>query len=191
MDLAGNKTWPGVSYLIWQIMAEDLDFETLVDQYYQPLYKFALGLAGSEADACDLTQQTFYIWQTKGHQLREAGKIKSWLFTTMHREFLNSRRRIIRFPHCELEQSEGELPPVPAGAMSTADYPAVLAALARVDPPHQAAVALFYMEDYSYQEIADILEIPIGTVKSRLARGIAQLQKLLLAPAKSSQIKEA
>jgi RNA polymerase sigma-70 factor, ECF subfamily len=172
-------------------MAEDLDYETLVECYYEPLYRFALSLAGSEADACDLTQQTFYIAQTKGYQLRSADKIKSWLFTTMHHEFLNSRRRFIRFPHCALEQAEDELPPVFAEGTHTLDAQTAVAALGRVDQPHQAAVALFYLEDYSYKEIASILNIPIGTVKSRLARGIAQLQQLLTPPIAASQGKVA
>jgi RNA polymerase sigma-70 factor (ECF subfamily) len=56
--------------------------------YYEPLYQFAFSLARDEADACDLTQQTFCIWAAKGHQLRDASKVKTWLFTTLHREFL-------------------------------------------------------------------------------------------------------
>jgi len=55
----------------------------------------------------------------------------------------------------------------------------VLHALAQVDEIYQAPVALFYLEDCSYKEIADILNVPIGTVKSRMARGIAQLQTIL------------
>jgi len=49
-----------------------------------------------------------------------------------------------------------------------------------VDPQYQAAVALFYLEDNSYNEIAGILEVPLGTVKSRIARGLAQLKELVL-----------
>ena len=67
----------------------DDDFEQIVSQHYEPLYRFAFSLTRSEADACDLTQQTFYIWATKGHQLQDRSKVKSWLFTTLHREFLN------------------------------------------------------------------------------------------------------
>jgi RNA polymerase sigma-70 factor (ECF subfamily) len=52
--------------------------------------------------------------------------------------------------------------------------------LAQVDPQFQSAVALFYLEDYSYNEIAAILEIPLGTVKSRIARGLTQLKALVL-----------
>jgi RNA polymerase sigma-70 factor (ECF subfamily) len=59
------------------------------------------------------------------------------------------------------------------------DSAQVLQALAQVDEIYQAPVALFYLEDCSYKEIADILDVPIGTVKSRMARGIAQLQTIL------------
>jgi RNA polymerase sigma-70 factor, ECF subfamily len=55
-----------------------------------------------------------------------------------------------------------------------------------VDEQFQAAVALFYLEDYSYNEIASILEIPLGTVKSRIARGLAQLKELVLRKAASA-----
>src|SRR4030095_6827767 len=59
------------------------------------------------------------------------------------------------------------------------DSSQVLSALGKVDQVYQAAVALFYLEDLSYPEIGEILEIPVGTVKSRVARGIAQLRQLL------------
>ena len=51
-------------------MSFDPEFENLVKLYYRDLYRFGLSLSGSEADACDLTQQTFYIWANKGHQLQ-------------------------------------------------------------------------------------------------------------------------
>jgi RNA polymerase sigma-70 factor (ECF subfamily) len=56
----------------------------------------------------------------------------------------------------------------------------VLQLLGQVDEQFQAAVALFYLEDYSYNEIAAILDIPLGTVKSRIARGLGQLKELVL-----------
>src|SRR5437667_4737163 len=86
------------------------DFEQIVSQHYEPLYRFALSLTRTEADACDLTQQTFYVWATKGHQLRDPSKVKTWLFTTLHRAFLESRRRQVRFPHYELDEVPLELP---------------------------------------------------------------------------------
>jgi RNA polymerase sigma-70 factor (ECF subfamily) len=59
------------------------------------------------------------------------------------------------------------------------DADTVLQSLARLDETFQAPVALFYLEEHSYKEIADILGIPLGTVKSRISRGIAQLQQTL------------
>lgn len=156
-----------------------LDFESLVARYYRPLYQFAFSLTRAEADACDLTQQTFYVWATKGHQLKDATKVKSWLFTTLHREFLESRRRGTRFPHYELSQVDAELPAILPARVNQLDSANVLQALAQVDEVYQGPVALFYLEDCSYKEIAEILEVPMGTVKSRIARGIAQLQKSL------------
>jgi hypothetical protein len=64
------------------------DFEQIVSQHYKPLYRFAVSLTRTEAYACDLTQQTFYIWATKGHQLRDRSKGKSWLFTISVSELL-------------------------------------------------------------------------------------------------------
>ena len=160
-------------------MADEMKFESLVDRFYAPLYQFAFSLTRAEADACDLTQQTFTVWATKGHQLRDASKVKTWLFTTLHREFLNSRRRQARFPHLELEAAAVELPTVPPSAISRLDTAQVLDTLTQVDEVYQAAVALFYLQECSYNEMAEILDVPLGTVKSRLARGISQLQQLL------------
>src|ERR1051325_10767511 len=156
-----------------------LDFETLVATYYRPLYQFAFSLTRTEADACDLTQQTFYVWAIKGHQLRDTSKVKTWLFTTLHRVFLEGRRRETRFPHFKLDDVPLELPSLSPTSVNQLDSAQVLQALARVDEIYQAPVALFYLEDCSYKEIAEILQVPMGTVKSRLARGIAQLQILL------------
>lgn len=160
-------------------MASELDFEGLVARYYEPLYRFAFSLSRDEADACDLTQQTFYVWANKGHQLRDITKVKTWLFTTLHRQFLESRRRAAHFPQDELETAASELPAIQPAQFNHIDAAQVLRALAKVDDIFQAPVTLFYLEDCSYGEIAEILKVPMGTVKSRIARGLAQLQKLI------------
>jgi RNA polymerase sigma-70 factor, ECF subfamily len=156
-----------------------LEFESLVSRYYRSLYLFAFSLSQTEAEACDLTQQAFYIWAAKGHQLKDASKVKSWLFTTLHREFLESRRRQVRFPHFELSQVDGELPTVSPARVNQLDSAQVLQALAEVDEVYRAPVALFYLQECSYKEIAEVLDVPMGTVKSRIARGLAQLHKSL------------
>ena len=160
-------------------MANGVDFEGLVTCHYQPLYQFAFSLTRDEADACDLVQQTFCIWANKGHQLRDVTKVKTWLFTTLHREFLSARRKVVRFPQVELENAEAELPVVSPPTGSRLDAAQALVLLAQLDEVYQAPVALFYLQDYSYNEIAAILEVPLGTVKSRLSRGLGHLHQLL------------
>src|SRR5258706_9212478 len=156
------------------------EFGELVAQHYAPLYKFAFSLTRAEADASDLTQQTFYLWATKGHQLREGSKAKTWLFTTLHRIFLQARRRQTRFPQRGLDEVAPEdLPAASPPPGDRLDSAQVLRALAQVDEVYQGAVALFYLEDCSYKEIAEILEVAEGTVKSRISRGITQLRHLL------------
>ncbi len=155
-------------------------FVQLVDAHYTPLYRFALSLARREADACDLVQQTFFIWAKSGHTLREVSKAKTWLFTTLYREFLRGRRRDGR------QQSIEDLPPaaqeVPAEMIDYArqlDARQVVEALQEVDEVFRAPLTLFYLEDLSYQEIAETLDVPIGTVMSRLSRGKSQLRAAL------------
>jgi RNA polymerase sigma-70 factor (ECF subfamily) len=161
-------------------MNSDEQFEAVVSEFYEPLFRFAMSLTRAESDAQDLTQQTFYVWATKGHQLRDDSKAKTWLYTTLHRIFLNSRRRQTRFPHHDLEEVSGELPFVSPNFANQLDSTQMLVALAKVDEVYQAAVALFYLDDLSYKEIAAILEVQIGTVKSRISRGIAQLREILM-----------
>ena len=155
------------------------DFKQLVDEQYAPLFRFALALAKSEADASDLTQQTFFIWASKSDQLRDPSKAKAWLFTTLHREFLNRRRHEVRFPQVELDEACVEEMSISPN-MSVFDSTTVLQALSELEEPYRAVITLFYLEQFSYRDIADVLEIPVGTVMSRLSRGKAQLRQRLV-----------
>jgi len=111
------------------------EFEQIVSQHYEPLYRFALSLTRTEADARDLTQQTFYTWATKGHQLRDRSKVKSWLFTTLHRDFLSIRRRAARFQHVELSDATEDLPAVSPEVVNTLDATLLLEFLGQVKEP--------------------------------------------------------
>ena len=157
----------------------ELEFQRLVEVYYGPLYRFAMSLTRTESDAADLVQDTFLTWAAKGHQLRDTSKVKAWLFTTLHRRFLESQRRVTRFPQLEISEAMDDLPHVEPELVAQLDGQTVVDLLGQVDPQFQAAVSLFYLEDYSYNEIAQILEVPLGTVKSRIARGLAQLRTLV------------
>jgi RNA polymerase sigma-70 factor, ECF subfamily len=160
----------------------DEAFTQLVDAHYAPLFRFALSLTRREADASDLTQQTFYVWATKGSALRDATKAKSWLFTTLYREFLRGRRRDQRVSSIEdLPAGEADIADEEIDRVRRMDGAMVLEALSTVDDVFRAPLTLFYVEDFSYLEIAEALEVPLGTVMSRLSRGKVQLRAALVA----------
>jgi RNA polymerase sigma factor (sigma-70 family) len=155
-------------------------FTQLVDTHYAALFRFAVSLTRSDSDASDLTQQTFYIWATKGHTIRELAKAKTWLFTTLYREFIRARRRGQRMTSIEdLPPGDQDPPDVENDQVARLDNAVVLEALQEIDPVFRAALTLFYLKDLTYHEIADILEVPIGTVMSRLNRGKAHLRAAL------------
>jgi len=160
-------------------MPADPEFEKLVDLYYRDLYRFGFSLTRSEADAADLAQQTFYIWARKGHQLRTSANVKSWLFTTLHREFLQTRRREKRFSDRPLSDMTDQLALVPTDPIAAVDARTMVEFFSRIDETYQAPLVLYYLEDLSYKEIAKVLGIPLGTVQSRIARGKIQLHQLL------------
>lgn len=155
-------------------------FTQLVDAHYAPLYRFALSLTRNSSDACDLTQQTFFIWATKGEQLRDGSKAKSWLFTTLYREFLRARRRAGHTTALEdLPPTEADPAAPEVDVLAGLDAGLVIGALQELDEVYRVPLTLFYLEDHSYRDIADLLEVPIGTVMSRLSRGKAQLRGVL------------
>jgi RNA polymerase sigma-70 factor (ECF subfamily) len=167
---------------------EDPDrvFEALVNAYYRPLYQFAFSLVHREDEASDLTQQTYLLWASKGHTLRDPSKAKTWLFTTLYREFLKTRRHETAFPHRTLDEENDHMPALPAPTLERLDSAAVLEALATIEEIYRAPLELFYVGEHSYREISEILSVPIGTVQSRICRGKAQLREVLTRSTKSA-----
>lgn len=154
-------------------------FRQLVDGYYQPLYRFAFSLTRNREEALDLTQQTFARWAEKGHQLRSPQKAKSWLFMVLYREFAAHYRQRQR-------QATEPLDPLAHFPIAEADRPvvtteavAIIEALHSLEEIFRAPLTLFYLEEHSYHEIAEILDLPAGTVMSRLARGREHLREKL------------
>lgn len=153
------------------------EFQQLVDTHYQPLYRFGFSLAKDPDRAADLVQQTFCIWAQKGHQLKDRSKAKTWLFTTLYREHLGQARRSQRHPESEISEVEHELPGTEDQTDRQMDGQRAVDLLGQLDETFRAPLTLFYLQQHSYKEIADILDVPIGTVMSRISRGKDQLRK--------------
>ena len=158
------------------------EFQELVDTHYQALFRFAMSLTRDSDSASDLVQETFCIWAAKGSQLKDRSKAKTWLFTTLHREFLGNRRRASRFSDEPVnEETAGEETPSTEDAERQMDGQRALELLGALDETYRAPLALFYLQQHSYKEIADILDVPIGTVMSRLSRGKELLRRKMTA----------
>lgn len=163
------------------------EFAELVDAHYQALFRFGMSLARNVDRASDLVQETFCIWAAKNEQLRDRSKAKTWLFTTLHREFLNQRRRASRFSDEPLDETALEASVDPdTDAERQMDGNRAMELLGSLDEAYRAPIALFYLQQHSYKEIAEILDLPIGTVMSRLSRGKEMLRKRMTAEPSSA-----
>lgn len=154
------------------------NFDDIVNAYYQPLYRFGYSLAKNEHEASDLVQQAFYIYAEKGAAIRDKCKVKSWLFTTLYRDFLGRRRKDRRMDHYEPEVLESVGGSEEPHIRRTMDGHLAVEALQEVDAVYREPLSLFYLKDFSYKEIAEVLDVPIGTVMSRLSRGKAQIREI-------------
>lgn len=162
---------------------DELDYEKIVALHHHDLYRFAYSLEGNADDASELTQETYYRLLSNDRQLRDATRIKAWLFTTLYRVFLGQKRHSTRFPHLTISSVEHELPVLTPEMVNQMDGLLVMEALLEIDEHHRTPLALFYLQNLSYREIAEILDVPIGTVMSRLSRSKIALRDRLAARA--------
>jgi len=159
-----------------------LDLVQLVEQYAGLLFGLARRLSGCPADAEDLVQQTFLAAQAHGDQLRDPTKVRGWLCTILRNEFLKLVRSRQRATTVSLD-ALGE-PPSPDHPGDETDAEAIQLALDSLPGEFRVPVVLYYFEEMSYREIAESLDLPIGTVMSRLSRAKSRLRERLgaLAP---------
>jgi RNA polymerase sigma-70 factor, ECF subfamily len=164
-------------------VVNETDYEQAVGAHYGALYAFGYSLAGNADDACELVQEAFSRLMSKGGQVRDPAKIKSWLFTTLYRVFLGWKSRQVRLPHFEIESVGDELPTIAPAHVDVLENEVVRLALLQLEEHYRLPLVLFYLNDHSYDEIATVLDVPIGTVMSRLSRAKAQLREKLVAHA--------
>jgi len=161
-------------------------FEQIVDAHYAGLYRFGLSMCRNEATAQDLVQHTFLQWARKGHTLRQAAKVKTWLFTTLYREWLTLARREKKHETVEFQPDVHGAVLDEAEEEPSLDNASLHAALQELDPNYRAPLVLFYLKELSYRDIAETLSVPIGTVMSRLSRGKDHLRAILTRMADST-----
>jgi RNA polymerase sigma-70 factor (ECF subfamily) len=159
--------------------------ERLVDDHYIALYRYAYRLSGSAADAEDLTQETFCKAQAHLSQLRDASRAKPWLFSILRNAYLH-RVRAEQNNHCVSLDDVGDLAEPPAEPLPDIDPDRLQQALKEIPEVFRTPLILFFYEDFSYRDIAEQMDLPLGTVMSRLARAKAFLRGRLLPPSEAT-----
>ncbi len=155
--------------------------QRLVEDHYVALYRYAYRLSGSSADAEDLTQEAFCKAQVNFGQLRDASRAKPWLFSILRNAYLH-RVRADRQQHCVPLDGVGDLPESLPEPLPDIDPEQLQQALNDLPEAFRTPIVLYYFEDFGYREIAEQMDLPIGTVMSRLARAKAYLRVRLLEP---------
>jgi RNA polymerase sigma-70 factor, ECF subfamily len=167
-------------------------YEELISRYEQPIYGLAYRLVGNQMDASDVVQEVFLKVFRGVNSFREQSSLRTWIYRIAVNEAHNHRRWWMR--HCrrevplEREQRDGDAPAELAYDQGRSPYDQVLdsetralveQALSRIKPVFRVAVILRDIQNLSYEEIAEILQVSLGTVKSRILRGREALRKEL------------
>jgi RNA polymerase sigma-70 factor, ECF subfamily len=159
------------------------EFEEAAVPHLQELYRSAARLVGDGSEAQDLVQETYLLAWKAFHRFQPGTNCRAWLFKILLNEIRHFRRK--RFGSKVMAESEfaGPSPaetfasePVISEAITDED---VLAALDQLPLPFREVVLLADVQEFSYKEIGEVLQVPVGTVMSRLSRGRLLLRKYL------------
>jgi RNA polymerase sigma-70 factor (ECF subfamily) len=154
------------------------NIESLVEAHYEALYRYAYRLSGISQTAEDLTQETFCQAQGKLHQLRDQAKAKSWLFSILRNAFLHRLRASKQEKEISLD-GLGEIPERGPDPALPIDSGLLQQALNELPEAFRTPIILYYFEEFSYRDIAEQMNVPLGTVMSRLARAKTFLRQRL------------
>lgn len=160
-------------------MSLDERFESEVMPHARSLYGTALRLTRNPQDAEDLLQETLLRAYRGFASYRPGTNVRAWLFTILHRVRTDMLRKRGRSPQTTELTDDGPAVNPEHEARLTAGSEDVQRALAGVPEVFRSALVLRDVEEFSYEEIAGILEVPVGTVMSRIHRGRAHLRRLL------------
>lgn len=175
-------------------------FEYLVTYYHSTVYNLVYGMLGNAGDAADATQEAFLKVFRGIRGFRRGSSLKTWLYRIAVREALNQRRWFWRHTrnqismdrenedHEPILQIEDEYAKLFEECSARELQGIVREALAHLATPFRSAVILRDLEGLSYEEVAEVLEVSVGTVKSRILRGRRALREILEPVLRASEV---
>ena len=152
--------------------------QRLIDDHLDAVYRYAYRLTGTVHDAEDLTQQVFLLAQQRLDQLREIDRARGWLFTILRNSFLKMVRQTQPVPAVSVGVNL-EMVPAEDKSGQAVDAAELQVAIDELPAEFRVVLAMFYFEECSYREISEKLDLPMGTVMSRLARAKGHLRSKL------------
>ncbi len=164
-------------------------FWELAKDHVKFIYNMALRYAGNQYDAEDLVQETYFIAFKKFDQLRDESKLKSWLFTILRNTYLKTRRQSGQSKITEYDDGTEYISALEIAVeqidVATAyeqkiESDQIQQLLAELPEKYKSPLLLYYLSEMSYQEISETIDLPMGTVMSRLSRGKQILKKKIL-----------
>jgi RNA polymerase sigma-70 factor (ECF subfamily) len=153
--------------------------DDLVTDHYESVYRFAYRLSGAAAEAEDLTQETFCQAQLKLAQLRDVAAARGWLFTIVRNGYLHRLRSRKMAKTVSLDDSAEPIERWDADPVLI-EPEKLQEALSDLPEAFRTPLVLYFFEEFSYRQIAEQMEVPVGTVMSRLARAKSYLRDRLL-----------
>ena len=163
------------------------DHESLITEHIPRLRRYARALTGERSAADDLVQDTLERALSRFHLWRQGSDLRAWLFTIMHNLYVNQIRSRIRHPHEPLDESAAD--ELRASEPDWGELRDIEEALGRLPGEQRSVLLLVGLEQFSYEEAARVLEIPLGTVMSRLSRGRERLRVILSSDARTTTLK--
>lgn len=157
---------------------EAVTLAQLVEDHLEVVYRYAYRLSGSQESAEELTQQTFLLACDRFSQLRRPERARAWLLSILRNCFLQQLRQQQREPQCVPEELYEQWPQHAAEEIDW-DAERLQQALDSLPASYRVVLLMHYFEQATYREIAQRLNIPLGTVMSRLSRAKARLRSLL------------
>jgi RNA polymerase sigma-70 factor, ECF subfamily len=169
------------------LRVDDRTFDGWVREHHRLLFGLAYWWARSGSDAEELTQEAFFQAYRSRHTLQDAKAAKAWLVGILRHTFLRTLRKQRNSYEAPLEDAD-QLPGTDRSL--NPDVLALHKAIRQLDERYQLPVVLFYFQELSYKEIAEALDLPMGTVMSRLSRGRQLLHATLQSSQRPSIVKE-